>query len=304
MLNFFKKKVTVVTHNGPFHSDDLFAMAVVGLVLESQGKRPHLVRTRDEKAIADADIVFDVGGEYDPVHNRYDHHQHGGAGARENGIPYASIGLVWKHFGMELCDQDEQVWQKVDEKLIQPIDADDVGISLYELNEQYDVSPYTLQFAFKSFYSTWNESERFDEIFQEALVIAKQILKNEIHHAKARIAAAALVEQDYEQNTKKEIIILSQMYPWKSVLSKKPEPLFVVYPRHDGTWGIEGVPVDEGREFEIRKQFPVTWAGLRTDELVKVSGVEGARFCHNGRWFCVTETKEGALKLAEIALSL
>ena len=40
-----------------------------------------------------ADIVIDVGGQYDPDAGRFDHHQRGGAGERENGIPYSSFGL-------------------------------------------------------------------------------------------------------------------------------------------------------------------------------------------------------------------
>jgi len=36
--------------------------------------------------------------------------------------------------------------------------------------------------------------------------------------------------------------------------------------------------------------------------LAKVTGVPDATFCHNGRFLAVAKSKEGALKLAEIAL--
>ena len=302
MFSFFKKRKLVVTHNGTFHTDDLFAAGVVELCLEQKGECAKIIRTRDEEIIQKADIVFDVGGRYDASSHRYDHHQHEGAGVRENGIPYASIGLVWKHWGMELCDNNEKVWQSIDEKLVQPIDADDVGISLYEVKQEYDNGPYIIQYALKSFYTAWNEPERFDEQFMGALKFVKEILKNEIHQAKARAEAAALVERDYEANPDKKIITLANAYPWKSVISEKDEPLLVIYPRHDGTWGIEGVPVKDGKEFEIRMKFPESWAGLRTDKLAAVSGIDDARFCHNGRWLCVTGSKEGALSLAQKAL--
>ena len=85
-------EITVVTHNGNFHADDVFSIAVLKHVLPTF----KLVRTRDKALIESADYVIDVGGEYDPETNRFDHHQRGGAGERENGIPFSSFGLVWK----------------------------------------------------------------------------------------------------------------------------------------------------------------------------------------------------------------
>ncbi|KAG1660405.1 UPF0160 protein MYG1, mitochondrial [Nymphon striatum] len=76
-------KQTVVTHNGNFHADDVFSVAALKSIFPSF----ELIRTRDLETIAKADIVIDVGGEYDADAGRFDHHQRGGAGERENGIP-------------------------------------------------------------------------------------------------------------------------------------------------------------------------------------------------------------------------
>jgi uncharacterized UPF0160 family protein len=81
---------TIVTHNGNFHADDVFSIAAFKCIFSSF----KLIRTRDFDIIAKADIVIDVGGEYDPEAGRFDHHQRGGAGERENGIPYSSFGLI------------------------------------------------------------------------------------------------------------------------------------------------------------------------------------------------------------------
>ena len=84
----------IVTHNAKFHTDDVFAVATL-LILYPGAE---VIRTRDESIIKMADIVVDVGQVYDAGNNRFDHHQVGGAGKRENGIQYASFGLVWKKF--------------------------------------------------------------------------------------------------------------------------------------------------------------------------------------------------------------
>src|ERR1035437_8037366 len=98
--NILKQKKILVTHNGIFHADDIFATATLSLLLDGHIK---VTRTRDENLIKSADYVYDVGGIYDPALNRFDHHQVGGAGKRDNGIPYAAFGLVWMQYGETVC---------------------------------------------------------------------------------------------------------------------------------------------------------------------------------------------------------
>lgn len=292
----------LVTHSGPFHTDELFAIAIIQVFLDQKGEDYQLIRSRDNDIISSGDYVFDVGGIYDPSINRYDHHQPEGAGSRDNGIPYASIGLAWKHFGMALCENSKEVWERIDEKLVSPIDADDNGTRLYELDKTFDTEPYFFKNSVKSFYPAWNEEKNFDEQFLKVLAFTKQVLKNEIRLGIARFKAAHLVQQDYDLSENKNIIILKGSYPWKTILSEKPEVTFVIYKNAENNWSVQGVPRDENNEFEISKQFPVSWAGLRDSEFAAVSGVADAVFCHKGRWLCAAKSQEGALTLAKKAL--
>ena len=50
------------------------------------------------------DYVLDVGGEYNPKENKFDHHQEGWNEKRGNGIPYATTGLIWKEYGKKITD--------------------------------------------------------------------------------------------------------------------------------------------------------------------------------------------------------
>jgi len=84
--------ITIATHDGNFHADDVFSIAALKAVFPTFT----LIRTRDLTLIAKADIVIDVGGEHNEDTGRFDHHQRGGAGARENGIPFSSFGLFGK----------------------------------------------------------------------------------------------------------------------------------------------------------------------------------------------------------------
>src|SRR3990167_6875007 len=128
----------LITHNGSFHTDDIFAAAALSLMLEKKGDSFEIIRTHDPEAIANGDYVFDVGGIYDEEKNRFDHHQKEFNNKRESGILYSSFGLVWKKFGIELAGS-EKAAESIDRHLVAPIDASDNGFDLTE--NKYDISP-------------------------------------------------------------------------------------------------------------------------------------------------------------------
>src|SRR3954462_13168947 len=82
----------VATHSGSFHADAVFALATLGLL----GDPLEVVRTRAPKGMAAGAVPIGVGFRSDPATGDFDPHQREGAGARPNGIRYASFGLVWR----------------------------------------------------------------------------------------------------------------------------------------------------------------------------------------------------------------
>ena len=286
----------VVTHNDRFHADDVFAMATLNIFFGD--KIGEVIRTRDEAQIQSADIVFDVGGIYDPNAHRFDHHQKEGAGVRENGVPYASFGLVWNKWGEAICGSIEAA-QVVDKKLVQIIDAGDNGFSFFEYTIE-DIEMYAINTMVASFGSTWKEEDNFDEAFFEIVAIAQKILQKEIKIAQDKIEAIPFVVEAYEKSEDKRLVILEEYYPWVSVLSNHEEVLFVISPNKEkNSWRINTV---QDGEFVNRKDLPTEWAGLKGQELEKVSGVEGAVFCHRNLFMAAASTKESAIKLAKKAL--
>jgi hypothetical protein len=117
----------VSTHDGRFHADEIFALAALNLLYPDL----EIVRSRDENVYKNADIIVDVGHVYDPDNFIFDHHQSSFSLKRESEIPYASFGLVWKHFGEKLCGSSETS-EHIDLVIVQAIDADDNGIDIYE----------------------------------------------------------------------------------------------------------------------------------------------------------------------------
>ena len=298
MEKFERKKL--ITHDGSFHADDLFACATLCILLEKKGETFEIIRTRDSEIINNGDYVFDVGGIYNEENNRFDHHQKGGAGRRDNGIEYSSFGLVWKKFGEELCGSKESM-QIVDNKLVAPIDAGDNGFDLIE--KKYDIFPYLIQDVFSTFKPTSLEDMDIDKQFLKAFVWAKEILSREIKRANDQIEITKIIQNFYKNSNDKRLIIIdtpkvSRFEIWDA-LQDFSEPLFVVYKTDE--WRIVAMRLNSN-SFENRRDFPKAWAGIKDEEFQKVSGVSDATFCHRGLFLTGAKTKEGAIKLAQIAL--
>ena len=300
-----KEKITIVTHNGKFHSDDVFAMAVLKLVLGD--REISVIRTRDEEWFKKGDYIVDVGGVYDAENNKFDHHQIGGAGERANGIPYAGFGLVWKKFGKQICGSDEAA-ARLDEKLVQYIDAGDNGVDISKPLFK-GVMAYTVGDIVDLYRPTWKEKDKNkDEEFLKAVAWARTLLEREIEIIRHRLEVEKMVVEYYEKTKDKRLIIFNdkdRSFGREEVTNKLlqyPEPLYSVAYRADAkNWQIVAIRKDSNT-YESRKPFPKSWRGLRDKGLAAATGVPDAIFCHRNGFMCVAESKEGAIKLAKLAL--
>lgn len=300
------RPVRVVIHSGSFHADELLALAALSIYFRQKGLSYVYERTRDPSVIKHADVVCDVGGTLDAAHGRFDHHQREGAGARD-GIPYSSFGLVWKYFGPEICSDNARVWHTIEKKIAFPVDAGDNGMSVYS-SLRHGVHPLLFHNIVFAFHPTWKEKEQgvdVNERFDELLQLAERYLEREIVVARDNEEGARLVRDNYHAAEDKRIIVLDRDLPWEEELAKHIEPIFVVSPRAveggGSMWRIECVRSDVNT-FDCRKPLPGAWRGLMNEELERASGVHGATFCHRKGFLAIAKTKEGALRLAHIAL--
>ena len=284
---------TIATHNGNFHADDVFSIAALKAIFPSF----KLIRTRDSELINKADIVVDVGGEYDADAGRFDHHQRGGAGERENGIPYSSFGLIWQKYGLEICQGNQDVANAVDSGLVSTIDAIDCG------HVEGIYKGISLSQTIGMFNPTWQEDSNFDTCFDEAVEFASRVLTRFIASANGGISAKAIVAKAIDDAEDPRVIVLEKYTPWKrTVHTLSEDALYVVYPSQTGQWRIQTVPVELG-SFEDRKSLPKQWAGLSNNELQEVTGIDDAMFCHNGLFIAGAESFESTMKMASIAVN-
>jgi uncharacterized UPF0160 family protein len=291
--------VLIATHDGSFHADEVFAIAALGLLDEPV----EVVRTRDRDALAKADLRVDVGFRDDASTGDFDHHQRDFDAARENGVRYASFGLVWREFGARVCEGDQDVADAVDRTLVQAVDANDTGQQLTESLID-GVGPMTVNAIIGGFNARWDEAltpDQEGERFDAAVALAQGILAREVASASSGRRSQRLVRDAIAAAADPRVVELPVNAPWKQVLvPEAADALFVIYPKRQG-FGLEAVPRELG-SFENRRDLPATWAGLDGDALVSATGVEEALFCHAKRFLAVARSRAGIKRLAELAL--
>lgn len=292
-----RNKIMAVTHSGVFHADDVMA----SVILQQFYEDIEIIRSRRQEDFEQADIVFDVGGGEFDHHNDYKE-------LRENGVPYAACGLIWRAFGHLLIekikpsfsdDQIDEVFYSVEHSLIESIDAIDNG---YFVEKEAFHMP-TLDQLVKGFNPNWNTPLDANEQFHMAIAFCTPILLNVIEGSISAIEAEQIVKDSYDNREVENILILDTFCPWKRHLSHYDEDGSIIYVIFkDLVDGYRIQTVSEIDSSEPRKEFPKEWAGKDPSVINELVDIEDAIFVHPGRFIAGTGSLSSAIKLAELAL--
>lgn len=297
-----------VTHDGAFHADDVFCAVVLlrhGYVIK---------RSRLSTDMLAANIVFDEGDRYNPFLGRYDHHQHGGAGLRSNGIPYAAVGLLWQDFGVSFCaslmcagqaGNAERVAFLVDQRLIQHIDAFDNAFALVGQVGSHGVHPFQAVASISLFLPQWNEATSMEVAFELAVEYAQTMLYRMVASCVATVLAEPLIAKALEVLPAWHIVELPRYLPWgevaRQVVDAQRDIWYVLFPAEDGTYQVRTVPESHTSRKSIAL-FPEVWRGRRNGDLALQMGVLDAVFCHQSGFLCGAASRDGALHMAKLAV--
>ncbi|MBW9115244.1 MYG1 family protein [Rhizobium cauense] len=294
----------LVTHSGGFHADEVLS----SVILTRLFPEARVVRSRAPEWIkpgADR-IIYDVGGAYDAEARIFDHHQRG-APLREDGQPYSSFGLIWKHYGRDYLvaagvpdAHVDALHVSFDLSFVLPIDLTDNGA----LSPSGPLAGLTLPVLLETLKPVFDETDpdADNRRFQDAVAIARSFVEAKIGQSAAKLRAETLVLQAIARTGQGRVLELPMGMPFRPAVVKAGADhlLFVVHPR-ERDWCVTGIRRgDEG--FELRADLPAAWAGLTNHDLEAACGVTGATFCHNGRFVAAAKTREAALAMADLAV--
>lgn len=306
--------------SGSFHADESLAVYMLRMIPRFQNAE--LLRSRDPEKLEECDIIVDVQGQYDGT-KHFDHHQRG---FEETFNPQyktklSSAGLVYKHFGQGIIqdhlrldhDAAGKIHNKLYEDFIEPIDANDNGISAYPgCTPLFKERNLSLPSQVAALNPWWNEpldDSDLDRRFEKAVALMGGVFLNRLEYlGRAWLPARDYVVQAIER-AEGPIITLEQFVPWKEHLfeiEREKEIVgrfkYAIY--SDGNnWRIQAVP-ENADSFESRKPLPQNWRGLRDEALSEKSGIESCIFVHATGFIGGNRTKEGAITMAQKALQI
>lgn len=290
------EEANCITHCGTMHADEVFASAFLSLYK----KDIKIFRTsiiEQEKVKKDV-LIYDIG------RGKFDHHQEERE-VRKNGIPYCSLGLLWKKFGKDFLksrkiEDVQEVFEGIDKDFIEGIDAIDNGI-FPRVEAEFRIK--NICDVIKLFNPSFGSGEDESSQFLKAVEVATKIFEEEILNINGKIKAYKKIESKLEEAKKKHYLLLDEFMPFEEAiynLDTEKEIYFAAFPSNRGGYSAKTIynsPEDKTQ----RVPFPASWAGL-DEKLSEVTKVEGALFCHLGRFIISATTKEAIIKLMEIAI--
>jgi uncharacterized UPF0160 family protein len=308
----------IVTHDGVFHADEVMAVAMLKLCIYVE----EVIRTRDEETIKIAKnnedyIVLDLGGEFEPKLNNYDHHQASfWLKNIKSGILYSTVGLIWRDYGYACIHaivpnandhHQDIIYGRMYEDIISVIDANDNGD--FEARDKIlakNKSVVNIASIVPVFNPAWEDNanteehkQKEDKAFEEAVNVCMSIIKKYIEKAYGDLQAEEYVRKQFAKtNVYKEILVLDKFAPWKKALIEENKVLgengykfkVVIYPNKTNTQYIaEAVKGPDGTDKFL---FPKHLRGQPKESLKALSGCDSIEFVHRTGFLAVFNDKE------------
>ena len=281
--------IQVVTHDGIFHADEVFAYAL--LCIAYGRDNVSIIRTRDAEvldlATREEDTwVIDVGNDFNPSMLNFDHHMRDFNVPNRHGNKLSSFGMVVeallrRSFFSEVRQQLLDFSNKVD--------LMDNGIKAAE------------DLSFISVLNSYSDNEEFS--FYAALQTAIAYLRSLINKWGEEVTINERLEKAIQ--IRRNGIVASEEYiPVDERLNALEDVRLVVYKSKAGVFNIQSVNVGETKDFSVRCPTPEAWRGLRDNELIRASGGLPLTFCHVGGFLTVTSTDDilEAIRVAHIII--
>ena len=305
------ENANIVTHANPHHAGEVFAIAMLSLL-----KRVRVLRTNDKALIQCVKkdgpkglIMVDVGGEFNPNRRIFDHHQESFEEHYSDYMKLSVAGLVWRHYSMMILSKFDcplplivEATLEVSHDLVHGVDAKDHGYGSNSIE-------MSISDAVDLFNPNWDDPEQDpDEAFLQAVSLAQRILEKEIKKVVSIVRAKSEIENMIAHNDNELLYLPMYIGGWEEYILKSFNPkakklLYCVYPDPEGGWKIQAISVSRDNLTQKRKTLPSKWCGLSGVQFTDLTGVETAFSCRADGTAATAKTLDGALRLAQMAIS-
>lgn len=307
-----EKTITIQTHDKRFHADDVGAISLLTSYFNQKDTRVNIIRSRDLSL--GSNILIDVGGIYDPLNGKFDHHQKDCNETYSNkfNIPLSSIGMVWKHYGKEILimflnsdaiEISSELCEDVYRKIILEIDAHDNGVSMVEggkVNFQSNMNISSIISSMNT--QDTNNEETQLQAFEEAVGLFGRIFeiklqdiirKHSSYQINQEIVKKYLVESEGEYLIVNEK--LDNIYKSLNFLDSSYRIKFIIFNDTPGEITI--------RTRSRPENIYVPLVPLLSEEKLKNELGTDLVFVHKALFIGKTKSLESAIKVVELSLN-
>ena len=276
--------LSVGTHDGKFHADEVMACA---LLCKYHHLPVYVFRTRDPKLLTWCDALVDVGGAWDPVAMRFDHHQGTYTGDKSS----AGMVLDWL---VTKCYIDMEVADQLRHEYMDEIDAIDNGRTS-KVGTSFSGVISALNHHNNDMIYEEPQTQRFEYAVKFVITLLDSLEPTyEQKVADWKIIRPMLDELPHTA----EILELPEYMHWHAPVGLHENITRVIWPDHaKDEWCVQvpnrpgSIPGKPPSSFDLK---PGTELYTEAMDYVK-----GCIFVHQGRWFGKTKTREQAYELAK-----
>jgi len=301
------KKITIQTHDGKFHADDVASVSLLLNYFSNKGYDINLIRSRHKNK--KSDIYVDVGGEYDPSKNKYDHHHCTVTFNDKTYNPLSSVGMIWKHFGKEILELFlkskrneynekciEDLYNEIYFKLIQDIDSNDNG---FRNDKKWS------HLSFPSIISSINSDSRNkgdqDENFKIAVSLCSTIFEIKftdiIKKYYSHIEDIEYTSRLLKEHRNKEYLVVPEYIP----------TIFKCLNKLDPNYQIKFLVFCNEENFTIRTRYKEPFQSIKNlcpEDMLKqtLNDSDELIFIHKNLFIAKTTTLETALEIIKLSM--
>ena len=221
ILSHNPNEATGFTHAGVFHADDVFSTAFLKRYFSLvRGRSFQVMRVPNwppkDTLYNEGTIVYDIGM------GKYDHH--GETDFRDNGVPYAAFGKLWREFGYNYVSKlfrdmpaIDITWvsQKFDSVFIQGLDAVDNGTMP---RADYPAQAMSISTLIANMNPSWEDDSAIGEemCFCTAVSLAEEIMGITLERMAATAKARHIVVEALSATFNKgSIAVFERFCPWQ-----------------------------------------------------------------------------------------
>ena len=231
VLNGSNEEINILTHDGMFHSDEVFASAFV-IHFIANNKKTNIFRSRDNQLIElfkadDTIFTLDIGSEYRPSMKNFDHHQDD-----EEVAEVASVMLILNYL-YETSVISTGLYNHFKDNLVQFLSNWDLGLEQDIANYWHKPLP-TIISAFNRFKGSQKEKNLQ---FEKALRLALSIIENEIESFNQLL----LAKEGFKKHRalSKELVLFDDFNPQYARLLKQCQNIkYYVHPMKEN-WVVK-----------------------------------------------------------------